>query len=134
LQRNILRYIPSYAYSLTPQLAAKEKSIGPNHTFDKELSIKVGNETVQCFYFGEAHTRDNIVAWMPKEKVLFGGCMIKTMGAGKGNLADANEADWSTTVKKVKAKFHDVETVVPGHGDWGGAELLDYTIELFSKK
>jgi len=31
----------------------------------------------------------------------------------------------------VKEKYPKVKTVIPGHGQTGGIELLDYTINLF---
>jgi metallo-beta-lactamase class B len=65
--------------------------------------------------------------------VIFGGCLIKEVGAGKGNLADANTIDWSNTVRKIRDEYPDVKRIVPGHGQPGGIELLDYTIKLFDK-
>jgi metallo-beta-lactamase class B len=59
--------------------------------------------------------------------------MIKALNASKGNLADANEAEWSNTVSEVKRKFRSAKVVIPGHGDPGGIDLLDYTIELFKR-
>ena len=82
---------------------------------------------------GEGHTRDNVVSYFLDEKVLFGGCLIKSLKSGKGNLADANTAEWSNTVKTIKRQFKDVEMVIPGHGKPGGIELLDYTIEMFKE-
>lgn len=125
------RGITSYAHKETAESAAEKKFPVPQKTFGKSFELKVGEETVQCYYPGQAHTKDNIVVWIPSEKILFGGCMIKAEGAGKGNLADANEREWSNTVTKVKQSFPAVKKVVPGHGDAGGKELLDYTIKLF---
>ncbi len=65
---------------------------------------------------------------------MFGGCLIKESGAGKGNLEDANTTDWSLTVTKLKEKYPTTKTVIPGHGKSGGTELLDYTIQLFQQK
>ena len=83
------------------------------------------------YYPGEAHTRDNIITWVPSERTIFGGCMVKSMNAGKGNLADANVNAWSDTVRKVKSLCPTATLVIPGHGDAGGTELLDFTIRLF---
>jgi metallo-beta-lactamase class B len=127
------RGIKSYSYKLTPELAQKEKAAIPETTFDKELKIKVGNKVVECYYFGEAHTKDNIVTWLPDEKILFGGCPVKALNASKGNLEDANIKEWSNTISKAKEKFADAKVVVPGHGQYGGIELLDYTIKLFDE-
>jgi ketosteroid isomerase-like protein len=56
---------------------------------------------------------------------------VKSVGASKGNLADANEAAWSSSARFLKEKFPIIKTVVPGHGKYGGKELIDYTTTLF---
>ncbi len=71
--------------------------------------------------------------YIPGEKVLFGGCLIKEVGAGKGNLGDANTEEWPDTVRKIKQAYPEVKYVVPGHGKVGGLELLDYTIGRFEE-
>lgn len=123
--------VPSYANHLTIDLLKnKEKNI-PQIGFEKELTLNIGNKNVYLNYFGEGHTKDNIVAYYPDEKTLFGGCLLKENGAGKGNLEDANEDDWAETVTKLKEKYPDIQTVIPGHGKRGGMALVDYTIALF---
>jgi metallo-beta-lactamase class B len=128
------RGIRSYAHKLTPALAKAAGSPVPYRTFDDELKIRVGGGKVVCRYFGEAHAKDNVISWLPDEKILFGGCMIKEDGAGKGYLGDANVAEWSNTVGRIREEFgKQVKIVVPGHGEHGGVELLDYTINLFKE-
>lgn len=127
------RNIPSYGNNLTAALAMKSNKTAPQKTFEKSCSYLVGDRKIMASYFGEAHTKDNIVVWIKDEKTLFGGCMIKAMNAGKGNLADANEAEWSITVRKVKMFYPGIKKVIPGHGAYGNKKLLDYTIKLFSK-
>jgi len=128
--------ISSYSHRLTPELLKKDTVNStlfesPKITFDKQIKLKLGRKDIICFYPGKAHTSDNIAVWLHEEKILFGGCMIKSMNAGKGNLADANLIEWSSTINKVKEKFPEAERVIPGHGEPGGKELLDYTIQLF---
>ncbi|MEX0288179.1 MAG: subclass B1 metallo-beta-lactamase [Flavobacteriaceae bacterium] len=101
-------------------------------TFEDTLSLKVGDALIINRYFGEAHTTDNIVSYIPSEKLLFGGCMVKSLGATKGNLEDANTEAWSNTVKHIKKAYPQLKIVIPGHGDVGDTSLLDYTIDLFS--
>ena len=48
--------------------------------------------------------------------------MLKEIGAGKGNLEDANVDDWAATVEKLKAQYPDTKIVIPGHGKSGGTE------------
>ena len=128
--------IPSYAHSLTLKLAredVKNHPVVPLTGFDGELILTVGSGKVINRYCGEAHTRDNIVSYVPEDRALFGGCMVKELGAGKGNLNDANQATWPATIAEVKQHFADAKYVVPGHGRHGDTRLLDYTIKLFSQ-
>lgn len=125
--------ISSYGYTLTIELAKKENYLTPKNSFNDSLVLKVGGKYIVAKYLGEGHTRDNIVGYFPSEKVLFGGCMIKELNAGKGYLADANLAEWSNTVMKVKREFPEAKIIIPGHGQWGNRKLLDYTIKMFRK-
>jgi len=126
--------IPSYASSKTIELAKNAGYPVPENAFKKKLNLKAGNIKVTNQFLGQGHTKDNFVAYVPSDQVLFGGCMIKAVGAGDGNLEDANVAAWPSTVRKVKSTFPKTSIVIPGHGDIGGTELLDYTITLFEKK
>ncbi len=123
--------IPSYASYMTLELASKNNEVLPENGFDNEIIIKVDGEPAMAKYLGQGHTTDNIVGYIPGEKTLFGGCLIKTTNAGKGNLSDANTEQWSKTVQEIKSEYPDVKVVIPGHGKEGGKELLDYTIDLF---
>ena len=75
-----------------------------------------------------------MVAYFPADNILFGGCLIKETGAGKGFLGDANISAWSATVAKIKEAYPQLKLVVPGHGRYGDTRLLDYTVELFKPK
>lgn len=128
------RGIQSLANHLTLTLAKEDGAVVPNRGFEDRLALQIGEQEVICAFIGEGHTRDNIVGYIPSEKVLFGGCLIKSLKAGKGYLGDANVEQWPGTVKEVKKKFADAKWVIPGHGKEGGLDLLDYTIELFEEK
>ncbi len=126
--------IPSYASELTCALAREDSvnnPVVPQNAFERQLTLNVGDGKVTNMYFGEGHTKDNIVSYIPSEKLLFGGCLIKAKKAGKGNLADANTEEWSATVRKVKDFFPNAKYVIPGHGQYGDTSLLGYTIALF---
>jgi len=123
--------IPSYAYSKTIELAKENKFVVPKNSFSDSLILKVGDEKIIARFFGEGHTKDNVVGYFPSENIIFGGCLIKESEAGKGYLGDANVAAWSGTVEKVKKAYPDVKIVIPGHGEIGDQKILDYTIQLF---
>ncbi len=125
--------IPSHANNTTITLARQHnRMVVPEHGFENKMKITIGKFPVFTQFFGEGHTVDNVVGYVPNEKVLFGGCLIKSNTAGKGNLEDANTEEWSNTIEKIKKKIPDLKIVIPGHGKSGGTELLDYTIQMFN--
>ena len=101
-------------------------------TFQDTLLLNVGKEQIANRYFGEAHTIDNIISYIPGDRLLFGGCMVKSINASKGNLEDANVLAWPKTIEVIKNTYPDLKIIIPGHGKVGDATLLDYTIALFS--
>lgn len=128
--------IPSYASKLTQEQARKDtvnKPVVPQHGFNKTLELPIGNSSIINYYPGEGHTCDNIVSYIPAVRVLFGGCIVKSLASGKGNLAEANVTAWSESVLRVKQKFSDAVIIIPGHGAYGDRSLLDYTINMFKK-
>ncbi|TYA66020.1 subclass B1 metallo-beta-lactamase [Seonamhaeicola marinus] len=123
--------IPSYANELTIKLAQRDSLEIPKKSFNSVKKIKVGKNQVIIRFFGEGHTKDNVVGYLPNEATLFGGCLVKSIGAGKGYLGDANVNEWSNTISNIKRTFPELELVIPGHGKSGDTALLDFTFELF---
>src|SRR5687767_13925095 len=99
------RGISSYANYMTNESIKSDSVVKPQQTFTGMQTLRIGKQNIENRYFGEAHSKDNIVTWIPSEKILFGGCMIKALDAGRGNLADANLKQWSATVQRVKAAY-----------------------------
>lgn len=108
--------IPSYAYFKTIAFAKEKNYAIPENSFADSLRLKVGKKDIVARFFGEGHTKDNVVGYFPDEQILFGGCLIKELNANKGYLGDANIAAWSGTVEKVKKAYPNVSIVIPGHG------------------
>lgn len=126
--------IKSYAHTPTIELASKDSIFLKSDPFESQIQIPFGNQKALIIFFGKGHTFDNVVAYYPKEKTLFGGCLVKSMGAGKGYLGAADTTAWSATTRSVKSTFADAELIIPGHGKSGGLELLDYTANLFDQE
>ncbi len=84
----------------------------PNITFRERLLLFAGETRIELIYVGPAHTTNDIVAWLPEQKVLFagdvvfnGGTPFVVMGSVRGSL-EALEV-----IRGLGA-----ETIVPGHG------------------
>ncbi len=127
--------IPVYASDRTIALLKSKQIVysKPIQNFTDSLMLQVGDKRVYALYFGEGHTMDNVIGYFPDDNAIFGGCLIKEVGAGEGYLGDANVKAWSATVKKIKERYPAIEIVIPGHGKVGGSELLDFTIQLFKQ-
>lgn len=125
--------IPSYASDKTIAFAKAAGNPVPENGFEGQLTLKVGAIQVENRFFGEGHTRDNFVSYVPSDQVLFGGCLVKSLAAGKGNLEDANVNAWPATMDSILKNLQDIAVVIPGHGAIGDRELLAFTRALFAK-
>ncbi len=126
--------IPSYAHIKTVEIAKKKNYPIPKQWFLDSLIVDFEEKEIQLFYLGAGHSEDNIVAWIPSERILFAGCMVKSLDSkGKGNITDADEIAWPITISKVISKFPNAWIVIPGHGSIGSIDLLYYTKELLTK-
>ena len=123
--------IPTYASNKTIELLKPDKDISGLKGFEDTLVLNIGNKQALIEYFGKGHTVDNVIGYYPEDNAMFGGCLIKANGASKGYLGDANVEAWPETVRKIKEQFPEASVIIPGHGNPGGTELLDYTIHLF---
>lgn len=127
--------IESYANEITVEIAKSNNLPMPAHGFRDSLALSLGDKKIFCEFLGAAHAIDNIVIWLPSEKILFAGCMAKEVGSKNlGNTADADLTAYPETIKKVLNKYRNAEIVIPGHGEFGGIEILKHTLELSSKK
>jgi len=97
--------------------------VPPSLTFPDRLSVRSGDVPVELIHVGPAHTTNDVVAWLPEQRILFTGDIVITtatpfvlMGSVAGSLA---ALDLLGTLQP--------EIVVPGHGPVGGPELFDRT-------
>ncbi len=100
----------------------------------KDTLFTMGQHMFQTYYGGQGHSPDNIVIWFDKEKILYGGCLVKSMEASDlGNLSDANVKAWAATIKNIQQKFRNPDYIIPGHLDWHSKEALTHTLTLIQQ-
>jgi metallo-beta-lactamase class B len=123
--------IKSYANQQTIDIAKLKDLPVPENGFTDSLELKLGDRLIDCYYFGAAHSIDNIVVWIPSEQILFTACMVKEIHSKNlGNTADGDLISYPLTLIKVMKKFPTAKIVIPGHGEYGGLELIEHTLEL----
>jgi metallo-beta-lactamase class B len=87
----------------------------------------------ELFFPGAGHTRDNIVVWFRPQRVLFGGCFLKSgTSVSLGNLADADVAAWGYSITRMHQRYDNPEIAVPGHGTVAG-DPIGTTLRLVSE-
>ena len=123
--------IESYAQEMTLQIAESKNLPVPSCGFKDSIILNSGGKEIICSYLGAAHTYDNIVVWIPSERLLFAGCMVKGIKSkGLGNTADGDLKEYPETIKNILSKYKNAKFVIPGHGQFGGIELLRHTLKL----
>jgi metallo-beta-lactamase class B len=126
--------VDSYANQMTIDIAKSKGIPVPANAFTDSLTLKLNDKVIKCYYLGAAHSLDNIVVWIPDEYILFAGCMVKDITAkGMGNTVDGDLKEWPLTIDKLMIKFSSARVVIPGHGMFGGLELVQHTKELLAQ-
>jgi glyoxylase-like metal-dependent hydrolase (beta-lactamase superfamily II) len=108
--------------------------VAPTSIFDskKGLTLHFGKEMVYVKFPGIGHSVDNLIVYLPDKKAIFGGCMVLSMEADKeGNISDGNKEEWLKTIQSIDTNGYNL--VIPGHGKYGGIDLIKYTISILNK-
>jgi metallo-beta-lactamase class B len=71
----------SWSLERTLTLAESYGNPVPGNGFTDRKRLSVGGRTLELRYLGGGHTVDTIVVWVEDEKVLFGGCLVRSAGA-----------------------------------------------------
>ena len=99
---------------------AELEATPPNLTFDRSLTLHLESRPVELRYFGRAHTRGDVVAWLPTEGVAFAGDIA--FHDYIPNARDGFPSDWISTAAQLEELSADI--VVPGHGPLGSTATL----------
>ena len=125
--------IKTYTSLFADQISKSTHEKRAEFVFIHDTVFQVGEQKFQIFYGGAGHTPDNIVIWFENQKILYGGCLVKSTEAKDlGNLADANVKEWPGTIKKIQKKFNNPRFVIPGHQSWADPQALNHTLSLLS--
>lgn len=95
----------------------------PTLTFQDRLTLYTDDRQAELIHVGPAHTTNDIVVWLPDDRVLFAGDVVMSgvtpfnlMGSVTGALSAVDK------LRELGAR-----TVIGGHGGVGGPELFDQT-------
>jgi glyoxylase-like metal-dependent hydrolase (beta-lactamase superfamily II) len=88
----------------------------PDVTFHERMTFDLGGDRGDLVlqYCGRGHTEGDIVAWLPRQRILFAGDLVESKAALY--TGDAFHRDWSTGTLDRVAAFG-AETLVGGRGE-----------------
>ncbi|CAM3974650.1 BlaB/IND/MUS family subclass B1 metallo-beta-lactamase [Flavobacterium sinopsychrotolerans] len=123
--------IKTYTTKLTDDLSKKNNKKRAKYLIEKDTIFNIGQYSFETYYPGQGHTEDNIVLWFNKEKVLYGGCLIKGAEAENlGYLGEGNAFEYETTLKNVQKKYPDPKYIIVSHHNWNNINSLKHSIEM----
>ncbi len=104
--------------------------VPPSRTFDRQLSLAVGDKAVELIEVGPAHTQGDVLVHVPGDRVIFTGDILFI--EGHPLIWAGPVGNWIEACDRILEM--DVETIVPGHGpitDKKGVERLrDYLVYI----
>ncbi len=100
--------------------------VPPDIVVEDRYTLKVGGKTFEVIYMGPAHTDNDLVVYMPSEKVLFTGDLVLynripfmgDRGASSKGLVEALH----------KIKKMDAEVILGGHNEPMDMSAVDFTL------
>lgn len=123
--------IKTYSGKLTDNILKSKNEPRAEFVIPNDTTFTVGQYKFEVYYPGKGHAPDNIVVWFGKDKILYGGCFIKSAEAKDlGYLGDADVKEWEKSIKKVQLKFKNPKYVIPGHDGGTTNKSIDYTLKL----
>ncbi|HNK29013.1 MAG: BlaB/IND/MUS family subclass B1 metallo-beta-lactamase [Cyclobacteriaceae bacterium] len=126
--------IKTYTTSLTDELSKKNNKKRAEFLMSQDTTFQVGQYSFETYYPGQGHTEDNIIIWFKKEKILYGGCLIKGADAEDlGYLGDANVTAYASTLLNVQKKCPNPRFIIIAHSDWMNINSLQHSIRLAKK-
>ncbi len=90
----------------------------PTTTFSDEKTITVGDRTVELYSVGPAHTRGDLLVYLPEDRLMFSGDILFV--GGHPVIWDGPIDNWRAACDKILGM--DVDVIVPGHGPVAGKE------------
>ena len=128
------RKIPTFAYPLTYELANTHAAPVPEPLRDFTGERYTFDEDVELFFPGAGHSWDNIAVWLPRQRILFGGCFLKSeTSRDLGNLADSDFGAWPSSLERLAARYPNRAVTVPGHGTLSGDPIVNTRALLKAK-
>jgi glyoxylase-like metal-dependent hydrolase (beta-lactamase superfamily II) len=111
LERAVAQIDAMLESGIAPDSTMDFEPVAPTLTFERDLTLHLGDRTVELHYLGRGNTRGDIVVYVPESKVLAtGDLVVNPVPFSLGSYL----GDWIETLAAV-SEF-DADFVITGHG------------------
>ena len=123
--------IKTFTIRKTDELSLLKGMKRAEFLIEKDSTFTIGQYAFDIIYPGPGHAPDNIVVWFENQKVLYGGCLVKSVeDTNLGNLGDADVSAYAATIENVIRKCGKPQFVIPGHNSWTDRSSLQHTLKM----
>ncbi|MFN8206458.1 MAG: MBL fold metallo-hydrolase [Bacteroidales bacterium] len=104
----------------------------PVFLVEDSVTLDMGDELLVLRNMGSAHTYADLVVYLPYHQILFtGDLVLNKVNPPLFKNAGASVDGWINVLQILDENYHPL-TVIPGHGNPGGTELIDNLLGYFN--
>lgn len=127
--KGIVEHVAAHENSLINQKNVAEKSnsvdkqLYPDMTFNKDWTLKIGDETIKADYYGAGHTNGDAIYHFEKANIFHAGdLMFNKRHPFVDRTAGANMSQWIKDLDKIITKADKDSIIIFGHSLNAGEE------------
>jgi len=124
--KGVIEQAASRAHVMRPDALSRNPRSPIIETFKGKRIFDDGAHTVELYEFSSPHCGEIIIAYLPKEKILFEGDLLD-LDVAEGGTAPAGE-DTADLANQIQRLGWQVERIVPVHGRLGKIEDLQRAV------
>ena len=97
-------------------------------------TLRLGEVMVKTHHFGTGHTDNDLVIHLPEQNIVHTGDLVfNGLFPFFDPDANASARGWIESLKQTRKLCNAETTVIPGHGDIAGPEIIDNQIAFFEQ-
>ncbi len=90
----------------------------PGKTFSDQMNLRVDDLSFSLIYFGEAHSKSDIIIHLPELKLLFIGDLFSSYGRPHFDFDKVKKSErWEKVKKWLLDRKSGIEQIITGHGE-----------------
>ena len=113
--KSVIERAVTATHTMRPDALSRNPKAAVIETIDDKRAFDDGMHKVELYRFASPHAGEMIVAYLPKEKILFEADMLDIPDAGSP-VAGEDTVDFANQIEKLGLQ---VETLIPVHGKIG---------------